>query len=238
MKERVNQFGQPVGQLMADWQPPAVPAPVNLTGQYCSLHPLNAQHATDLYQAFHSVADSDSLWTYLASGPFDNFQDFSAFITRAALSQDPLHFAVIDNQTARAVGTLSLMRIDAGNGVTEVGHVMFSPQLQRTPLSTEAQFLLMQHVFETLGYRRYEWKCDRLNAPSQAAALRLGFSFEGIFRQAVVYKGRSRDTAWFSIIDNEWPRLSAAFIQWLSPDNFDTQSRQRYPLSHFQSSIL
>lgn len=143
---------------------------------------------------------------------------------------------MIDARTDRAVGTLALMRITPDHGVVEVGAVTFSPLLQRTPLSTEAQFLLMKHVFDDLGYRRYEWKCDTLNAPSRQAALRLGFEFEGIFRQAVVYKGRSRDTAWFSIIDADWPQLRAAFEQWLSPGNFDAQGRQRVSLAALRAS--
>ena len=239
MTDRTNQYGQSIGPAMDSWQPRPFPSPVTLAGQYCQLQPLDAdRHAQELYQAFHCTADSHRLWTYLFAGPFDSFEKFQLFIATAARSQDPLHFAVTDNQTGKAIGTLSLMRTDAGNGAVEVGHVMFSPLLQRTPLSTEAQFLLMRHVFETLGYRRYEWKCDHLNVPSRKAALRLGFSFEGIFRQAVVYKGRSRDTAWFSIIDSEWQRLSQAFNGWLATDNFDSQGRQRYPLSHYQSAIL
>ncbi len=239
MTDRINQYGQPIGQAMDNWQPGTCPAPVTLTGQYCQLQPLDAErHAQELYQAFHGSDDSNRLWTYLAAGPFDSFEQFQPFITTAARSHDPLHFAVTDNKTGKAMGTLSLMRTDAGNRVVEVGHVMFSPQLQRTPLSTEAQFLLMRYVFDTLGYRRYEWKCDHLNSPSRQAALRLGFSFEGIFRQAVVYKGRSRDTAWFSVIDSEWQRLSQAFSHWLATENFDSQGRQRYPLSHFQSAVL
>ena len=239
MTDRINQYGQSIGKEMDGWQPRPFPAPVTLAGQYCRLQPLDVErHAEELYQAFQCSGDNDSLWTYLAAGPFDSFEQFRQFIATAAHSQDPLHFAVTDNQTGKAIGTLSLMRIDAKNGVVEVGHVMFSPLLQRTPLSTEAQFLLMKHVFEILGYRRYEWKCDHLNSPSRNAALRLGFSFEGIFRQAVVYKGRSRDTAWFSIIDSEWPKLSEAFSHWLASGNFDSQGRQRYPLSHFQSAVL
>ncbi|WP_294900589.1 GNAT family N-acetyltransferase [Tatumella sp. UBA2305] len=239
MSDRINQYGQPIGQIIDGWQPRPLPSRVTLAGQYCQLQPLDAdRHTQELYQAFHCSDDSDSLWTYLAAGPFDSFEPFQQFIANAARSQDPLHFAVTDNKTGKAIGSLSLMRADAGNGVVEVGHVMFSPRLQRTPLSTEAQCLLMKHVFETLGYRRYEWKCDHLNAPSRKAASRLGFSFEGIFRQAVVYKGRSRDTAWYSIIDSEWQRLSPAFNSWLATHNFDSQGRQRYLLSHFQSAVL
>ena len=152
----------------------------------------------------------------------------------AARSSDPLHFAVIDLASGKAVGTLALMRIDPANGVIEVGHVIFSPALQQSALSTEAQFLLMAYAFDTLGYRRYEWKCDDLNLPSRRAAERLGFVYEGTFRQAVLYKGRSRDTAWYAIIDSQWPALKAAFGAWLAPSNFDEQGRQHQPLSAFK----
>lgn len=144
---------------------------------------------------------------------------------------------MVDRTTGKAVGTLALMRIDPTHGVIEVGNVMLSPLLQQTPASTEAQFLLMAYVFDTLGYRRYEWKCDSLNAPSRRTAARLGFQFEGIFRQAVVYKGRNRDTAWFSVIDTEWPLLRQAFEAWLSDDNQDAQGRQRRSLTQVRESL-
>lgn len=143
---------------------------------------------------------------------------------------------MIDRATNRAVGTLALMRIDPANGVIEVGSVTFSPLLKRTPASTEAQYLLMKYAFDTLGYRRYEWKCDDLNAPSRKAAVRLGFRYEGTFRQAIVYKGRNRDTAWYSIVDGEWPAVAAAFEAWLSPDNFDTQGSQRQSLTAIRAA--
>ena len=148
-----------------------------------------------------------------------------------AQSADPLQFAVVDAATERASGTLSLMRIDPAHGVIEVGNVNFSPALQRTTASTEAQYLLMRHVFDDLGYRRYEWKCDSLNARSRVAAERLGFSFEGIFRQAVVYKGRSRDTAWYSVIDSEWPAVRRGFERWLHPDNMEPDGMPRASLA-------
>ena len=149
---------------------------------------------------------------------------------------DPLFFAIVDAPSQTALGVASLMRIDPANGAIEVGHLAYSPRLQRTPAATEAMFLLMQYAFE-LGYRRYEWKCDTLNAPSRAAAQRLGFSFEGVFRQAVIYKERSRDTAWHSIIDAEWPALRAAFTQWLAPSNFDAAGRQLTRLSDLTAQI-
>ena len=145
-------------------------------------------------------------------------------------TDDPLHYAVIDLSSGQAVGTLSLMRQDPTNGVVEVGNVTLSVLAKQTSLSTEAHFLLMSYVFERLGYRRYEWKCDSLNRPSRSAAQRLGFTFEGIFRQAVIYKGRSRDTAWYSIIDSEWPEVGAALEAWLGPENFHADGRQRQSL--------
>jgi RimJ/RimL family protein N-acetyltransferase len=150
-----------------------------------------------------------------------------------AKGDDPLFHTIVDNQTGKAVGVATFMRIDRANGVIEVGNINYSPLLQRTPAATEAMFLMMRRVFDELGYRRYEWKCDSLNAPSRAAALRLGFQFEGIFRQAVVYKGRNRDTAWFSIIDREWPALRGAYEQWLEAANFDTEGRQRRKLTEY-----
>jgi len=148
-----------------------------------------------------------------------------------AKADDPLFHTIVDLATGKAVGVATFMRIDRASGVIEVGNINYSPLLQRTPAATEAMFLMMRRVFEELGYRRYEWKCDSLNAPSRAAALRLGFQFEGIFRQAVVYKGRNRDTAWFSIIDSEWPSLKRAYEQWLGPENFDAEGRQKRKLA-------
>ena len=167
----------------------------------------------------------------MSVGPFADAQAYLRFAEAAQASEDPLHHAVIDLATGRAIGSLALMRVDTASGVVEVGFVCYSRLLKRTRAATEAQFLLMQRAFDELGYRRYEWKCDSLNAPSRAAAARLGFRFEGVFRQAVVYKGRSRDTAWFSIIDSEWPALRAAYQRWLEPGNFDAQGGQLRSLS-------
>jgi RimJ/RimL family protein N-acetyltransferase len=166
------------------------------------------------------------MWTYLFSGPFAGFEEYRAWLEPRALSEDPLFFAFVDRGRGQAVGMGAYLRIDTANGVVEVGHLAFSPLMQRTPLATEAMYLMMRQAFE-LGYRRYEWKCDALNAGSRRAAERLGFTFEGIFRQAVVYKGRSRDTAWYSIVDQEWPALDSAFRAWLDPTNFDGDGRQR-----------
>ena len=169
-------------------------------------------------------------WTYLSIAPSKNKEALYALLTKQEASVDPYFLAIIDKQTQKAVGTLALMRIDPKNRVIEVGWVNYSPALQRTRMATEAQYLLAKYVFETLQYRRYEWKCDSLNAPSRRAAERLGFVYEGTFRQAVVYKGRSRDTAWFAMLDKEWEGNKRAFEQWLSPENFDSQGRQRQSL--------
>ena len=231
MSTHTNEYAQPIGEPVPGWAPRPIPAGATLTGMYCELEPLNAEvHAGDLYAAYRLAPDHRH-WTYMPVGPFDNVEDYRRYAEEAARSTDPRHYTVIDRKTGKAVGTLALMRIDPKQGVIEVGTVMFSPLLQQTPISTEAQFLLMTYVFEKLHYRRYEWKCDSLNAPSRKAAERLGFKFEGIFRQAIVYKGRNRDTAWYSIIDKEWPPLKRAFQTWLSAQNFDNQGRQRKSLT-------
>ena len=225
-----NEFGQPVGGAVELALPRPAPARVTLRGELCSLQPLDAAaHAAGLFAAYAAAGDASD-WTYLGVGPFRSAAEYRAWAEGAAASRDPLHFAVVDNASGAPLGTLSLMRIDSANGVVEVGFVVFSRAMQRTALSTEAHALLMRYVFEELGYRRYEWKCDALNAPSRRAAERLGFSYEGTFRQAVVVKGRSRDTAWFSIIDSEWPALGAEFERWLDPANFGPGGEQLSPL--------
>lgn len=229
--ERRNEFDQPIGPALPNWIPRAQPPRTPIAGRFCTLEPVDpARHARDLHEAFHDAPDGRD-WTYLASERFETLEAYTAYLANAATQADPLHHAVIDHATGRAVGTLALMRIDAGNGVIEVGHVAYSPRLKRTPMGTEAQYLLMRRVFDELGYRRYEWKCDSFNAPSRRAAARYGFQFEGIFRQAVVVKGRSRDTAWFSMLDHEWQRLRPAYEAWLSPANFDDEGRQRAGLA-------
>jgi RimJ/RimL family protein N-acetyltransferase len=199
---------------------------VTLPGRYCTLEHLDPdQHAADLHAAYAAAPDARD-WTYLPYGPFPKLEAYREWATVASKSGDPRHYAVIDNATHRALGTMSLMRHDPANGAIEVGNVVFSRALQRTPISSEAQFLFMRYVFDELGYRRYEWKCDSLNEPSRKSAERLGFTYEGTFRQAVVYKGRNRDTAWFAITDHHWPAVRDAFEKWLHPDNFDPDGRQ------------
>jgi len=226
MEARLNQFMQSIGAPVPEWNGAQPHGREPLLGRYCRIEPVDVErHLDDLYQAYSSAADGRD-WTYLQVGPFDSLAAYREHLTRIATLSDPLHYALIDLASGKAVGTLALMRIDRGNGVIEVGHVTYSPLLKRTRIASEAIFLLMQHLFEDLGYRRFEWKCDSLNSPSRAAALRYGFKFEGIFRQAVVYRGRNRDSAWFSVIDGEWPALREGFMQWLDPRNFDAQGRQ------------
>ena len=223
---RTNEYGQPVGEPVPGWVPAPLPEATQLLGQYCRLERLDAsRHADQLYDAYAAAPDGRD-WTYLGTGPYAARDAYLEWAKGAAAESDPRHYAVIDLATGRAVGSLSLLRHDPAFGVIEVGWVMFSRSLQRTPISTEAQYLLMAYIFDDLGYRRYEWKCDSLNEPSRNAALRLGFSYEGTFRNNVVYKGRSRDTAWFSITLTEWPSLKAGFDAWLNPNNFDSEGLQ------------
>ncbi|WP_423822967.1 GNAT family protein [Salinisphaera sp. SPP-AMP-43] len=226
---------RPIGPALPDWQPPPKPEPRPMLGRTCRLEPLSAaHHAAALFEQIHND-DAPESWTYLAYGPFVSAAEYRDWIARAEASMDPLFFAIVDSESGDPIGVASYLRIDPGNGVIEIGHLYFTRRLQRTPAATEAIAMMMRCVFE-LGYRRCEWKCDALNAASRRAAKRLGFQFEGIFRQAVVYNGRSRDTAWFSVIDSEWPPLDRALHTWLTVDNFDDLGRQRQPLSDFMPS--
>jgi RimJ/RimL family protein N-acetyltransferase len=208
------------------------PERVTLKGRWITLAPLDAEkHAEALYEGSNGDESRERVWTYLFDGPFTNLAEFAANIQLKARSSDPLFFAVIDNSSGRAVGYQTLMRFDPPNRVIEVGNIMYTPAMQRTQGGTEAQYLFARHVFDDLGYRRYEWKCNNLNAPSKRAAERFGFAFEGIFRQHMIVKGRNRDTAWFSMLDSEWPARKAAYERWLSPGNFDAEGRQRIALS-------
>lgn len=224
-----NQYGQPVGIPLTEWQPRPLPQRITLDGRYCLLEPLSEKHAEPLFHA-HQQADDTRSWTWLTREAEESVAQYQQWIASIATLNDPMHFAVIDKYTSQPVGSLALMRINAEHGVMEVGHVHFSPRLSRTPMATEAQWLLMRYAFDTLGYRRYEWKCDSLNEPSGRAALRLGFQFEGRFRQALVVKGRNRDTDWYSIIDSEWPVVDRALQRWLAADNFSADGQQRRSL--------
>lgn len=235
MTETRNHLDQPLGSALPDWVPPPWPPHQLLESRFCRLEPLNPdQHAEALFNAIALDIEGRS-WTYLPYGPFESLTQYRRWMTSAIGSQDPLFFAIVDQQTGLAVGLASYLRILPASGSIEVGHLHYSSQLKQRPAATEAMFLLMQQAFE-LGYRRYEWKCNALNAASRAAAERLGFTFEGIFRQATVVKGHSRDTAWYSIIDSEWPALKQAFLAWLAPENFDAQGKQLSRLRAFRAS--
>jgi RimJ/RimL family protein N-acetyltransferase len=229
--DRVNEFGQPIGWPAADWTVRARPPQSAMIGRFCRVEPLDiATHAEALFRAYQDDPEG-RLTTYLFWDPFETREAFDAFLRSSCSGEDPFYHAVIDGTTGQAVGIASFMRIDPRMGVIEVGGIWYSPRLQRRPAATEAMALMMKRAFDELGYRRYEWKCDALNAPSRAAAARLGFQFEGIFRQAVVYKGRNRDTAWFAVTDRDWPVLRAGFERWLDPGNFDAAGLQRRSLA-------
>lgn len=234
MTQHMNEFGQPIGPPLPGWQPRPRPPRTAMAGRFCRLEPLDpARHAADLFAA-NSADKEGRNWTYLPQGPFAKLDEYRAYLDQAARLDDPLVHTILLAETGRAVGVASFMRIDPAAGVIEVGGINYSPLLQRQPAATEAMYLMMRRAFDELGYRRYEWKCDSFNAASRAAAERLGFRFEGIFRQATIYKGRSRDTAWFSIIDGEWPALKQAFERWLAPENFAADGRQKRRLSELR----
>lgn len=206
------------------------PARVSLDGRFVTLVPLTPAHADDLYAATHET-DCEDLWRFMAVGPFADRSAFFADIEERSASENPLFFAVLDKRSGRAIGLQGYLNIAPAHGSIEVGFVLYAPTLQRTIGATEAQYLFARHAFETLGYRRYEWKCDNLNERSKQAAIRLGFAFEGLFRQHMIVKGANRDTAWFSMLDREWPARRAAFEAWLAPGNFDANGRQKLSLS-------
>lgn len=200
-------------------------------GRFVRLEPLDpARHAAELYAASHGVPNGERIWDYLPYGPFDSVDELSSWLEKLAPSDDPLFFAIRDLQSGKTLGMASYLRIVPDHAVIEIGHIWFAPALQKTPAATEAIFLMLRHALDDLGYRRMEWKCDALNAGSRRAATRFGFSFESIFYQAVVVKGLNRDTAWFSILDYEWPAIRASFERWLSPENFDASGQQRTSL--------
>ncbi len=223
---QVNEHGQPVGDDLGDWLSPPFPESASLNGDFASLEPLQSDHASALYPTL--AAAEDSLWTYMGIGPFRTESEMqSSFETLIALP-DWLPYVVVVH--GKPAGFLSYIRIDPPGGVIEIGSIVFGPGMQRTTAATEAIYLLMKHAFD-LGYRRCEWKCDDLNAPSRRAAERLGFRYEGTFRKATHYKGRNRDTAWYAITDEVWPQVKPAFVRWLDPENFDADGQQRQSLS-------
>ena len=232
----LDQNGLPVGKPVVDWSACSAPPRTPMQGQYCRLDPFVSEaHAPQLYEAFVENANGAN-WAYLPYGPFATFEAFRQWCETACGHDDPMFHTITDTTSSKSVGLASYLRITPDNGVIEVGHIHFSPLMQGTRTATESMFLMMQRVFDELGYRRYEWKCDALNAPSVRAAQRFGFQFEGIFRQATMYKGRNRDTAWFAITDSDWPRLREGYQAWLSAGNFDQSGRQHQSLSTFFQS--
>jgi RimJ/RimL family protein N-acetyltransferase len=216
---------------MIESTPATRPLRISLAGRYVKILPLKAaQHGEALWNATHGK-ENDALWAYLFEGPFAERAEFDVSLKSMEASEDPLYVAIIDNATGKATGRASYLRIEPKHRCIEVGAILYSPLLQRTRGATEAMYLMMRHAFEVLGNRRYEWKCNALNEPSRRAALRLGFTFEGIFRQHMIVKGQNRDTAWYSILDTEWPRAKEAFEKWLAPENFTADGRQRQPLA-------
>lgn len=225
----LNEFDQPVGAPLPDWQGAEFPPRRTLNGWGCRLEPLDPErHGPGLWQAFS--ADNGAMWTYLTTGPYAEEADMLVWLRECAAKTDPQFYTIFDEDGEQPLGLASYLRIDPLAGSIEVGWLHFSPALQRSRLATAAMALMMANAF-ALGYRRYEWKCNALNKPSWQAALRLGFSYEGTFRQNRVDKRRTRDTAWFSVIDSEWPALQDCFARWLAPDNFDERGRQRLRLS-------
>lgn len=239
MTTRTNHLGQSIGFDLPDWTGATPPPRTPMEGRTVRLEPTDATRHGDALFAAYGVDDEGRMWTYLPTGPFNGDRaGFDPWLAGCEASADPMFFTVIDRASGKAVGVASYLRIDPKVGVIEVGYITFSPALQRTVMATETMFLMMSRVFDDLGYRRYEWKCDSLNAPSNVAAKRLGFSYEGLFRQATVYKGRNRDTAWYSILDREWPALKTAFETWLDSANFDAKGRQRVSLSTLTRAAL
>ena len=213
----------PVGDIV-DSTPSERPGAVRLDGRFCRIEKLDlVRHGESLWRA---VKGHDATWTYLGYGPFREEASFYTWLEERVVLLDPFSYAVVDKAMGRATGIVTLMEIRPAMRVIEIGNIVYTPALQRTGAGTEAQYLMARHVFETLRYRRYEWKCNALNAPSRRAALRFGFSFEGVFRQHMIVKGRNRDTAWFAMTDGDWPRVKAAFERWLAPDNFDDDGIQ------------
>ena len=226
-----HQDARPTGPAV-DNRPAQRPGPVTLQGRHGRVEKLKSEHAASLWP---TVQGHDAIWTYMFYGPFADEAAFAGWLAARAAEDDPHFYAVIDN-AEHVRGIAALMAIREPHRVIEIGNILYAPALQRTPLATEAQYLLARYVFETLGYRRYEWKCDALNAPSRRAAARYGFTYEGIFRQHMIIKGRNRDTAWFSMLDGDWPARKAAFERWLAPANFDAAGRQVESLSALNGS--
>ena len=231
-KDTTNHLGQPIGFDVPDWQARPRPPRTPIQGRTCRIEAIDPEaHAADLFAA--NSASDDGLWTYMAYGPFATAAEYRSWMETACMGDDPLFHAIVDAASGQALGVASYLRIEPAVGVIEVGNICYAPALQKTVAATESMYLMMTRVFDELGYRRYEWKCDALNAPSRAAALRLGFQYEGIFRQATLYKGRNRDTAWFAMTDRDWPAIKTGFEGWIDAANFDADGQQLKNLSAF-----
>ena len=223
MSSTTNEFDQPLGPLVHGWTPPAFPALLKMQGSYCTVEPFDPDaHGPALFDALSAI---ESDWTYLPYGPFRDLASFQDWIQTTCLGDDPQFYSLLENETGSPAGVASYLRITPKSGTIEVGHIHLGPALKRSRAATEAMYLMMDYAF-SLGYRRYEWKCNALNQSSRNAALRLGFTFEGIWRQATVSKGRNRDTSWYSIVDADWPRIRKGFGRWLDASNFDSRGRQ------------
>ncbi|KXU05479.1 GNAT family N-acetyltransferase [Streptococcus oralis] len=229
----VNEYGQMIGESVVGHTSGKLPAIDFLEGRYARIEALSVEkHAEDLL-AVYGPDTPREMWTYLFQEPVADREELVSLLNQMLARKDRFFYAILDRETGKVLGTFSLMRIDQNNRVVEVGTVIFSPELRGTRIGTEAQYLLARYVFEELNYRRYEWKCDALNLPSRRAAERLGFVYEGTFRQAVVYKGRTRDTDWLSMIDKDWARVKVRLEAWLAPENFDKNGRQYKSLREF-----
>jgi len=228
-------LGQPIGCPLDGWTERPPPPRTAMEGRYCRVEPIDpGRHAAELHEANREDAEN-RIWTYLPYGPFETLSDYRNWMDSACTGDDPLFHAVIDLKDGKAAGLASYLRITPPVGVIEVGHINFAPRLQSTAAGTEAMYLMMRRAFDELGYRRYEWKCDALNLRSNKAAERLGFQFEGVFRQVTIYKGRNRDSAWYAILDKDWPAMRRAFEAWLDRGNFDADGRQRQSLADFRA---
>lgn len=230
MAHRVNSLGQPIGEPLADWVAARIPDATRLEGSHCDVVPLAMNHVQGLFEAFGDDGEH-SLWTYLSHGPFETPAALEDWIDASVPQDDQASYAIVEKTSGMAAGVASYLRIQPAHGVIEVGGITYSPRLQKTCAGTEAMYLMMKNAFDVLGYRRYEWKCDSLNSASCKAAKRFGFAYDGLFRQAIVYRGRNRDTAWYSILDRDWPVLKSAFETWLDPGNFNGHGQQKRRLA-------
>lgn len=222
---------------LSQWTPRQRPERQPMEGRYVRLEPLDAaRHGDGLFEA-SSTPDKDSRFRWLYDHAPQDRADFQPWLDKAAASEDPLYFAVIDKASGRIAGRQSFMRIDTANGVIEIGNILWNGLVARKPAATEALYLFARHAFDDLGYRRFEWKCNAENEPSRSAALRFGFSFEGVFRQHLIVKGRNRDTAWFAMIDKEWPTIGRALGEWLDPENFDSEGQQKRRLGEIRAAV-